>query len=68
LLREGTTLSTMVGSVLEYSFFRDECGKKGDPALFGPCSTGGFVKDSNINADDLVFTDTSAAMTIVVNG
>jgi len=49
---------------LEYSFFRDECGKKGDPALFGPCSTGGFVKDSNINADDLVFTDTSASVTI----
>ena len=64
LLREGTTLSPMVGSVLEYSFFRDECGKKGDPALFGPCSTGGFVKDSNVNSDDFVFTDTSDAVTI----
>ena len=64
LFREGTTLSPMVGSVLEYSFFRDECGKKGDPSLMGPCSTGGFTKDSNVNADDLVFVETTATVTV----
>ena len=54
----------MVGSVLEYSFFRDECGKKGNPAQFGACPTGGFEKDTNVNGDDLVFVDTSAAVTV----
>jgi hypothetical protein len=43
LLREGTTLTPLSGSVLEYSYTRDECGKKGNPAMFGPCPTGGFV-------------------------
>ena len=32
LLREGTTLTPLSGSTLEYSYFRDECGKKGNPA------------------------------------
>jgi hypothetical protein len=64
LLREGTTLVPMSGSVLEHSYFRDECGKKGNPNVFGPCPTGGAVKDINDNADDFVFVDTSAAATV----
>ncbi|HZI61741.1 MAG TPA: Ig-like domain-containing protein, partial [Pyrinomonadaceae bacterium] len=63
LLREGATLTPMVGSVVEYSFFRDECGKKGNPAQFGGCPTGGFVKDSNNNNNDFIFADTQATMT-----
>ncbi|HEU4836815.1 MAG TPA: tandem-95 repeat protein [Pyrinomonadaceae bacterium] len=63
LLREGTTLTPMAGSVLEYSYFRDECGKKGNPATFGLCPTGGFVADSGVNNDDFIFADTSGAAT-----
>jgi hypothetical protein len=63
LLREGATLAPLSGSVLEYSYFRDECGKKGNPSNFGPCPTNGFAADSNINADDFIFADTTAAST-----
>ena len=63
LFREGTTLTPLSGSLLEYSYFRDECGKKGNPATFGPCPTGGLPKDSNVNNDDFVFVDTTATVT-----
>ena len=63
LLREGTTLTPMSGSTLEYSYQRDQCGKKGNPAQFGPCPTAGFVADTNDNANDFIFGDTTAAAT-----
>jgi hypothetical protein len=63
LFREGNTLVPTAGSVLEYSYFRDECGKKGNPSLFGPCPTGGLTRDSNNNFDDFVFADTNASLT-----
>ncbi|HEX6284849.1 MAG TPA: hypothetical protein VFZ71_08240, partial [Pyrinomonadaceae bacterium] len=63
LLREGTTLTPLSGSTLEYSYFRDECGKKGNPATFGPCPTGGFLMDSNDNSNDFIFADTLATVT-----
>ncbi len=64
LLREGTTLTPLVGSVLEYSYFRDECGKSGNPSTFGPCPTNGATKDSNDNASDIVFVETTGANTV----
>ena len=64
LLREGSTLTPLVGSVLEYSYFRDECGKKGNPSTFGPCPTGGATKDTNDNAEDMVFVETTGAVTV----
>ncbi len=63
LFREGTTLTPLSGSVLEYSYVRDECGKKGNPAIFGPCPTGPTPKDSNVNDDDFVFVETSGTAT-----
>ncbi|HEX5836162.1 MAG TPA: hypothetical protein VFY34_20020, partial [Pyrinomonadaceae bacterium] len=63
LLREGTTLTPLSGSTLEYSYFRDECGKKGNPAVFGPCPTAGLLMDANVNNDDFIFGDTSATVT-----
>jgi hypothetical protein len=63
LLREGTTLTPLSGSVLEYSYFRDECGKKGNPETFGACPTGGFVMDSGVNSDDFIFADTAGTVT-----
>jgi hypothetical protein len=64
LLREGSTLTPLVGSVLEYSYFRDECGKSGNPSTFGNCPTGGATKDSNDNAADLIFVETTGANTV----
>ena len=63
LLREGTTLPAMSGSVLEYSFFRDECGKKGNPAIFGPCPAAGLPMDTNESANDFIFADTTGTST-----
>jgi len=63
LLREGTTLPAMAGSTLEYSFFRDECGKQGNPATFGLCPTGGFHADTENNSKDFVFVDTLGSVT-----
>jgi len=63
LLREGTTLAPMSGSMLQYSYVRDECGKKGNPAIFGVCPSSGVV-DTNVNGDDFIFVDTSAAITV----
>ena len=64
LLREGTTLTPLSGSTLQYSYVRDECGKKGNPAMFGLCPTGGAVADTNVNGDDFIFVDTTAANTV----
>ncbi|HEX6718177.1 MAG TPA: Ig-like domain-containing protein [Pyrinomonadaceae bacterium] len=64
LLREGTTLPPLGGSTLQHSYVRDECGKKGNPATFGPCPAGGLPKDSNVNDDDFIFIDTSATVTV----
>ena len=63
LLREGATLTPTSGSVLEHSYVRDECGKKGNPAIFGPCPTNGLPKDTNVNNDDFIFVDTTGAST-----
>jgi hypothetical protein len=63
LFREGTTLTPLSGSTLEYSYFRDECGKKGNISAFGNCPTGGLTKDANINGDDFIFADTQATVT-----
>ncbi|HSK63419.1 MAG TPA: hypothetical protein VK893_06255, partial [Pyrinomonadaceae bacterium] len=63
LLREGATLTPLSGSVLEHSYFRDECGKKGNPAIFGPCPSAFGVMDANNNVDDFIFADTAATST-----
>ena len=63
LLSEGATVTPPAGSVLEFSFHRDQCGKKGNPAIFGPCPSGGLPVDTNDNANDFVYADTSGAPT-----
>ena len=63
LLSEGGTLTPPVASVLEYSFHRDPCGKKGNPAIFGPCPSGGMPVDTNDNQNDFVYVDTSGTAT-----
>ena len=63
LLSEGGTVTPPVASVLEYSFHRDQCGKKGNPAIFGVCPSGGFPVDTNDNVNDFVYVDTSGTAT-----
>src|SRR6185503_14906983 len=63
LLREGTTLTPLMSSVLEYSYFRDECGKKGNASQFGNCPTGGFSVDTGVNNDDFIFANTQGTLT-----
>jgi len=63
LLREGTNLPALSGSTLQYSFERDQCGKGGNPGVFGTCPTSTPVDTNNNNADFL-FADTTGANTI----
>ncbi len=63
LFREGATLTPLSGSVLEYSYQRDQCGKLAQSGVFGPCPTGFLPKDSNNNAEDFFFADTAATNT-----
>jgi uncharacterized repeat protein (TIGR01451 family) len=64
LLREGTNLPAIAGSLLEYSFQRDACGKGGNPALMGICPSQGMAVDNNNNTTDFIFADTTATNTV----
>ncbi|HYH85184.1 MAG TPA: hypothetical protein VEX60_06850 [Pyrinomonadaceae bacterium] len=58
LYREGTGYPPITPLALDYSFVRDECGKRGSISSFGPCST--FTpKDTNQNDVDFFFVDTN---------
>ena len=59
LYKEGTGYPTLTPFSIDYSFYRDNCGKNGSITTFGPCPGGGLVQDSNNNAADFVFVDTN---------
>jgi hypothetical protein len=59
LYKEGTGYPALTPFSIDYSFYRDNCGKGGSITTFGTCPTGGSVKDSNSNAADFVFVDTN---------
>jgi hypothetical protein len=63
LYKEGTGYPALSGTSytngIEYSFFRDTCGKGGSLTTLGTCPTGGLPKDSGDNATDFVFVDTN---------
>ena len=44
---------------LDHAFVRDTCGKGGSTTTFGTCPTGGVPKDTNDNASDFYFVNTS---------
>lgn len=60
LYKEGTGYPALVPFSIDYSFYRDNCGKGGSITTFGACATGGKVKDTNNNAADFIFVDTNA--------
>ena len=59
LYKEGTGYPALVPFSIDYSFYRDNCGKGGSITTFGACPTGGLLKDTNNNAADFVFVDTN---------
>ena len=59
LYKEGTGYPALVPFSINYSFYRDNCGKGGSITSFGACPTGGLAKDSDNNSADFVFVDTN---------
>jgi len=59
LYKEGTGYPALVPFSIDYSFYRDNCGKGGSITTLGACPTGGILKDTNNNAADFVFVDTN---------
>src|SRR6201988_4419550 len=58
LYKEGTGYPALTPFSIDYSFYRDNCGKGGSITTPGPCSIS-TPKDSDDNAADLVFVDTT---------
>jgi hypothetical protein len=59
LYKEGVGYATLTPFSIDYSFYRDNCGKGGSITTFGPCPTSGSLKDTNNNGADFVFVDTN---------
>jgi len=59
LYKEGTGYAPLLPFSIDYSFYRDNCGKHGSIITFGACPTGGNVKDTNNNQADFVFVNTN---------
>jgi hypothetical protein len=59
LYKEGTGYPALTPFSINYSFYRDNCGKSGSITTFGACPSGGSVIDTNNNAADFVFVDTN---------
>ncbi|HEX7315468.1 MAG TPA: hypothetical protein VF297_16220, partial [Pyrinomonadaceae bacterium] len=58
LYKEGTGYPALTPFSIDYSFYRDLCGKSGSITTLGPCSIS-TPKDTNNNAADFVFVDTN---------
>jgi len=59
LYKEGTGYPTLTPFSIDYSFYRDSCGKGGSITTFGACPNPSMVKDTNNNAADFIFVDTN---------
>src|SRR4030095_8827368 len=62
LYKEGTGYPALVPFSIDYSFYRDTCGKGGSITTFGVCTTPGVAKDTNNNAADFVFVETNGTI------
>ena len=58
LYKEGTGYPALTPFSINYSFYRDNCGKSGSITTFGACPID-TPKDTNNNAADFVFVDTN---------
>ncbi|HEX8150283.1 MAG TPA: hypothetical protein VF591_24075 [Pyrinomonadaceae bacterium] len=57
IYREGSGYPAIVPLNINYSFFRDMCGKGGSTTVRGNCPSGGGLSDTGENAADFLFTD-----------
>ena len=58
LYKEGTGYPALTPFSINYSFYRDNCGKAGSISTFGPCTIS-TPQDTNNNAIDFIFVDTN---------
>src|SRR5215216_6830308 len=58
LYKEGTGYPALTPFSIDYSFYRDTCGKSGSITTFGACPIS-TPKDTNNNAADFVFVDSN---------
>lgn len=58
LYKEGTGYPALTPFSIDYSFYRDNCGKQGSIPTPGPCTTGVPI-DTNNNAANFIFVDTN---------
>lgn len=58
LYKEGTGYPALTPFSIDYSFYRDNCGKQGSITSAAPCSRG-IPGDTNNNAVDFIFVDTN---------
>lgn len=59
IYREGAGYPSLTPFSIEYSFYRDNCGKQGSITTFGACPSAGAVIDTNNNAVNFIFVDTN---------
>ena len=59
LYREGAGYPPLTIFNLDYSFVRDTCGKGGNTSNPSPCTLNGLPKDTDNNAADFFFIDTT---------
>src|SRR6185436_11975745 len=59
LYKEGTGYPALTPFSIDYSFYRDTCGKQGSITTVGPCPSGGLPVDTDNNATNFVFVDTN---------
>ena len=59
LYKEGTGYPALTPFNIEYSFYRDNCGRQGAVASLQPCTITTGVIDANNNATDFIFVDTN---------
>jgi hypothetical protein len=58
LYKEGTGYPALTPFSIDYSFYRDNCGKGGSITTLGPCTIS-TPKDTDNNANDFIFVDTN---------
>lgn len=59
LYKEGTGYPALTPFSIDYSFYRDACGKSGSITTAGACTQGGVPTDTDNNAADFIFVDTN---------
>ena len=59
LYKEGTGYPNLTPFSIDYSFYRDDCGKSGSITTLGACPSGGLPVDTDNNATNFIFVDTN---------